>query len=324
MGGSVVDNLEPGRPPSPADRARDERLDLMRGYFLAIITINHLSLAGNDWMRAVTGLNQLWVSAAAGFVLVSGAVVGTIYPDRLARHGLGPCLRRALRRSVQLYLIAAVGQLLLASIDFFLRHRYGLLTTAPASYLKLVQGALLQDGYRFYYFQLLPLYAVLLPAGVCTVFLVKRGYVGWVLLGSFILWGLRLSDPRALRVFANGFQPASWQIIYLAGILAGYYRDAIARWWQAHPVLRRGGSALLLAAAGTISFLSYQVAFHGWFTEAGWLQRNSAFFNKSTVGVGRAAAALMVMTRSTWWPRSAGVPCAPPWAGCCCRWVSTP
>lgn len=294
------------RPLPAPTRQRNERLDLLRGYFIAIMIVNHLFLAGNDWMRPITGLNQLWVSAAAGFVLVSGALLGTIYPDRLRRDGLGPAMRKALRRSVQLYLITVIGHIVLASVDLLLHHAYGLPTSVPTNYFKLVEGAVLQNGYAFRYLDLLPLYAVLLPLGVLAVHAFQRGYLRWVLLGSVVLWYMRATDPRAMRVFALGFQPGSWQIIYLAGIVSGLFREQIGDWCRDHRTLRSVSFPVLLLVAGTILYVSYQVAFNGWFADTDWLQASSVVFTKSTVGVGRACAAILVMAAlyavaTVWW-----------------------
>ena len=61
-------------------RSRDLALDLLRGYFLVVIMIDHLRYAVNP-LYLVSGRQSLWVTAAEGFVLISGFLVGMLRGD---------------------------------------------------------------------------------------------------------------------------------------------------------------------------------------------------------------------------------------------------
>ena len=56
---------------------RDLALDMLRGYFLVIIMVDHLRYAVNP-LYYLSGRQALWVTAAEGFVLVSGYLVGKL------------------------------------------------------------------------------------------------------------------------------------------------------------------------------------------------------------------------------------------------------
>jgi hypothetical protein len=52
-------------------------LDLLRGFFLIVIMIDHVELYPNGW-DFLTGKGRLWVSAAEGFFFMSGLLIGMI------------------------------------------------------------------------------------------------------------------------------------------------------------------------------------------------------------------------------------------------------
>jgi len=58
-------------------RRRIFELDLLRGFFVVIIIIDHLQLWPSP-LRYLTGEGRLWVTAAEGFFLISGLLVGYI------------------------------------------------------------------------------------------------------------------------------------------------------------------------------------------------------------------------------------------------------
>src|SRR5262245_56218398 len=62
------------KPASPTPRQRDRALDLLRGYLLCVILVDHI-----HWFPSLfeplTGCGQLWASAAEGFLLISGFLV---------------------------------------------------------------------------------------------------------------------------------------------------------------------------------------------------------------------------------------------------------
>ena len=108
---------------TPVNCARDIRIDLLRGYFFAIMTIAHMPehpLSGA--VRQTVGL----VSVAEGFVFVSGLMFGMVYGRTLLRNGVAALRRRALKRAQDIYLNhAAVYTLVVFSAAYAgLDHRF--------------------------------------------------------------------------------------------------------------------------------------------------------------------------------------------------------
>ena len=56
---------------------RDPRLDLLRGFCVFAMIVDHIG--GSSWLYALTGGNRGPITAAEGFVFLSGLVLGTLY-----------------------------------------------------------------------------------------------------------------------------------------------------------------------------------------------------------------------------------------------------
>src|ERR671932_776957 len=82
---------------------RDLRFDLLRGYCVFAMTVDHLDTP--TWLYVLTGGNRFFVSAAEGFLVISGLVMGVVYRPIVERAGLPAAARKALKRSALLYLV---------------------------------------------------------------------------------------------------------------------------------------------------------------------------------------------------------------------------
>ena len=72
------------RTPSSSGK-RDYRLDFLRGIAVLIMVIDHV--AGPSPLHLLTGGNGFFVSAAEGFVFISGFLVGIVYGGKVRRLG---------------------------------------------------------------------------------------------------------------------------------------------------------------------------------------------------------------------------------------------
>src|SRR5919205_3709379 len=81
---------------------RDLRVDLLRGFCIFAMVVDHFG--GESWLYALTGGNRFYVSAAEGFIFISGFVMGQAYRGKRDRSGLVVAMTDALRRARTLYL----------------------------------------------------------------------------------------------------------------------------------------------------------------------------------------------------------------------------
>ncbi|HEV7666715.1 MAG TPA: OpgC domain-containing protein, partial [Chloroflexota bacterium] len=85
-----------------ATSRRDLRVDLLRGFCIFAMVVDHFG--GDSWLYAITGGNRFYVSAAEGFIFISGFVMGQAYRSKRDRSGLPAAMGEALRRARTLYL----------------------------------------------------------------------------------------------------------------------------------------------------------------------------------------------------------------------------
>jgi len=69
-----------------ASTRRDMRLDLLRGFCVVVMVADHIG-GEQSWLYIMTGGNRFFTSAAEGFVLISGIVMGTVAETTLRREG---------------------------------------------------------------------------------------------------------------------------------------------------------------------------------------------------------------------------------------------
>lgn len=216
------------RAPAPAAKSRDGRIDVLRGLALVMIFINHVP---GTIFEHLTNRNFGFSDAAEGFVMISGISAALAYSEGLARAPIWPGIARIWRRAWTLYLvhlfltfwaIAIVlgvwrfgGVLTLAMKDnfqFIFSDPYGVLIGIPTL------------GHQFGYVNILPMYAVLLLATPALILLARRWPL-WTLAGSVTLWfvaGVNRIDLPAYPLPGGWFfNPLSWQLLFVIGILTG-------------------------------------------------------------------------------------------------------
>lgn len=216
------------RTAAPAAKSRDGRIDVLRGLALVMIFINHVP---GTIFEELTNRNFGFSDAAEGFVMISGIAAALAYSEGLARRPIWPGIAKIWRRAWTLYLvhlfltfwaIAIVmgawrfgGDLTLAMKDnfqFFFSDPYGVLIGIPTL------------GHQFGYVNILPMYAVLLLATPALILLARR-WPRLTLAGSVAVWFVagmnRLDIPAYPLPGGWFFNPLSWQLLFVIGLLTG-------------------------------------------------------------------------------------------------------
>lgn len=285
--GRIRRRIAAWRYPGAAD-GRDSRLDFLRGYLIFVMVVDHV--AGESWLHTVTGADKFVVSAAEGFVFISGLVMGIVYRRAIARDGLLLAVRRVAQRGLKLYALHALLSLSFAatsrltgapwsgSIDDPVGYLVGLLTLQSTNYLT----------------DIILLYAVLVLLAPIPLVLLARGHTPVVVTGSVLLWAIFQLDPWALTtITANyAFPAAGWQVFFVGGLVLGYHRGRVWTWLGMIP--RGLAYALLgLAAAGlfavhhgfgsaitwdSLTRADYDLLFHKWEVRPGRLVASAVFF----------------------------------------------
>lgn len=234
--------------------------DLLRGFFLLVIMIDHVELYPNLF-DFFTGKGRLWVSAAEGFFFMSGLLIGMMYKRRL-HLGMKFIFKKMWIRAAQLY-AAGVGLtfLFLCWVEFTNHAPIKDTLPVPLPWHHIIKEALLMR-FTYGWADFLVRFAILMLIAPFVFYLVAKGKWWLALIGIFGAWWFR----------GQGFTLA-WQVIFNLGIVIGFYWERLEAFYRN---LRTNQRSLLktgFAIAALVSFaFSYasvyvlSLLFHLW----GW------------------------------------------------------
>jgi hypothetical protein len=216
---------------TPGPGRRDARFDLLRGFAVFAMAVDHFG--GKSWFTLITGGNEFLVSAAEGFVFLSGFVMGMVYGGRIRRDGWMAGVEGLLRRAAVLYVVTVgltllfVGLFLVTDLRLWVDRTQGLGLTDP---VELVVGTFTLH-YTYHGTDILWMYTVLIAASPLLFHLLVTGRTRYLLAGSTLLWlAYQLFPARAAIPWvvdnAVYFPVAAWQLYFVVGLAMGYHREA--------------------------------------------------------------------------------------------------
>jgi hypothetical protein len=217
-------------PPYVTAGGRDLRLDILRGYCVFAMIVDHIAWLSP--LHLLSGGDRFLFGAAEGFILISGITAGIVYRSFIAREGMGAAWRKALLRAFNLYLLA-VGLALFVGPIYEALHAsgaQGVDLTRPLDFV--VQVLTLQRTYTLA--DVMVLYALLLALMPVALYAMRRGLT-WLVLGvSALMWLAHqvfpAFDGMPWRVQGNWmFLFASWQALFFGALALGYHRDRLPR-----------------------------------------------------------------------------------------------
>lgn len=224
--------------------ARDERLDMFRGLALVMIFINHVP---GTVFEAYTNRNFGFSDAAEAFVFMSGVAAGLAYSGAfLKKLPLWLAVARPWARARQLYFVHLTLTFIFLGTFAAAAHFFGLYGLLETNNLKALAREPLATlvgipllTHQFGYLNILPLYLTLLLAVPALIVAgLKRPY--WLVAGSVLVWFLagtfRLNFPNYPNSGGWFFNPLSWQLVFVIGLVAGLGMKLGRRAFPAHPL----------------------------------------------------------------------------------------
>ena len=227
--------------------------DLLRGYFLVGIIIDHLSFFPNglDWWSARGGL---FVSMAEGFFLISGIVLGIVRGAKLVDESFKVVAGFLLKRGVQLYITAVVLTLLFTFIGwlFYMNNpglKPGIISPDTPVWQVIVDAITLE--YFFGWADYLRLYAIFILISPLVMWLLRKG-LWYVVFGASIIVWLLFPEPYSITYEERErLQYLSWQIIFFGGLIIGFYWPRLTAFWRSQALrIRKTLKVAIVAAAG--------------------------------------------------------------------------
>ncbi len=215
--------------------SRDVRLDFLRGFCMFVIIADHISYYPAFTMF-LTGGGYFLVSAAEGFIFISGFVVGMVYGARILKEGLSASTNKILHRAWQLYLWNFIVAMAYLGLAYFtpLHTRKEAVAAPPEFNLDLIFKILtLREG--FGWSDLLATYAVLMAVAPVILYFLVQKRTKSVLLVSWGLWGCYQVSPQNFSPQIGSFPILAWQLLFVNGLLLGYHREQVKEFFSKWP-----------------------------------------------------------------------------------------
>lgn len=240
--------------------SRDLRIDWLRGLAMTCVIVDHSKLQSIlSWFS----YERFWtVTAAEVFVVLSGAVLGVVYGDKLRRGQWREAVVGLSKRAAILWfsfvaVTLSIGVLALCGIDVqaLTTVNDGAIDVFNPSRLDVAalrDIALMRSGP--WAFEIVALYVWLVVASIPCLFIVSR--VGWraLVVVSWAAYVCYRITPHAVTGahFETAFPLLAWQLLFVHGIAIGYERARI------HDLIRQAPRMLpiatILASTAFIAF----------------------------------------------------------------------
>ncbi len=264
-------------------RRRDGALDLLRGYLLCVILVDHV-----NWFPSLfeplTGRAKLWASAAEGFLLISGFLVGKLRGAEVRGGDLCGAAGKLLGRAATLAGWCAGVTLVLTLVS----RATGYLPWGPSALdpgplpLTILRAVTLRYTYGNH--DILGLYAILLAFAPVPLYFMSRGWSHVVLAASAALWALVLVLPGESTWAPRGaFSEPSWQFLFYGAMGVGYHAHRL-------PALTPRARARLLAVLVPVFAISFAAS---WIHIDGRTPLERHLFSRVEVGPGRLGVAVV-------------------------------
>lgn len=214
---------------------RDLLIDGARGLFHVAMLTDHLPLLFPgvfSWLGVVFEPFG-YLSVAEGFMFLSGYVTGLVYTRIRSQSGTGAMWKKALRRSLTIYLFYIISVALL----LFLLHsrripfgQWGSWAELSEQPLLIGLGKVVLLTYQPAFLEILPMYALFIALAPPLLLWMEDGRTKWILITSVIVWAgaqFGLRDAVLGTVFNfeginfGYFDLFGWQILFVCGLILG-------------------------------------------------------------------------------------------------------
>ncbi len=193
-------------------------LDYLRGFFIVVIIVDHLWRWPNIF-QFVSGRGELWASAAEGFVIISGLLIGYIRGYKNRNLPFAEVSKKLIKRGLLLYLWMFITTLAIVAASWGLTYKGGLadIPYAAADWQSLLIGVIRLD-FVHSLTHFLYLYAIFLVISPLVVWLLRKSLAWVVAVGALVLWWLGI-------VF--DIEWMQWQILFFVPAIAGFYLEPL-------------------------------------------------------------------------------------------------
>lgn len=236
---------------------RIHELDLLRGFFILVVIIDHFQRWPSPF-TFLTGEGRLWVSAAEGFFITSGLLIGYLRGWKGRHQSLKEISKKLLSRGAMLYVwCVGITLFVVSMLTFFttgtdalypLLPKFpdaGQVASLPVYLWNVISGQYASDWIYF-----LRLYAIILVVSPVVIWLLRKGLWWVVFVASWTVYGLSflMSPPEGAM---------QWQLLFFNAALIGWKLEPIVGWLRQHPNIKRTVSLVLISVTVITMVISY-------------------------------------------------------------------
>ena len=266
--------------------ARDLRVDLLRGFCVVVMIIDHVG-GEQSWLYVFTGGNRWIVSAAEGFVLLSGFTMGMVHNRTINVKGVRAMFEKVFGRAWLLYTLTVALTIAFAAVSTALGAPYVEQQTPAHGRLDFAVSVL--TFHRTYSLtDILVLYTLLVLMAGPALWLIARGYTGLVIAASITAWVVEQlwpeRVPRAWEIVDGGFPFSAWQLMFFMGLVIGFHRERLAKLLRPRPLVAFG--LAMVIALYVIRFATIHLLASG----TGDVDVHELLFDKNDARIGRVIA----------------------------------
>lgn len=206
-------------------RQRILALDLIRGILLLVLIVNHLAW-GPSLFSLIGGEGQLFASAAEGFFVISGVLVGYIYGGKILT-STKSVFKKIWKRALILYVLAVTFTLFYTAWAVLYPDSLKYQTLYPRDGISFLYNTF-SLRYAFGWADFLTRYSVFMAVAPFVIWLIAKGKAWLVALLSVAVWAL-FRETLLLLPFS------AWQLVFIFGMIIGYYLPTIEKWATSLP-----------------------------------------------------------------------------------------
>ncbi len=212
----------------PTAEKRDLRLDLLRGFAVIVMVIDHFG--GSSWLYLITGGNAFFVSGAEAFIFISGLVVGMVYGAIAIKQGIWAAQKKTLLRAWTLYKLTIVMTLLFAAFSVASGLDWAKELQIGNPFVFALNIATLRQ--TMYLTDIALMYTLLMVWAAAGLWLLYKGQTKLLLAASSALWMafqlFQVQVPWSVEGNTT-FNFAAWQLLFSVAMAIGYHRKTVTQ-----------------------------------------------------------------------------------------------
>jgi len=198
-------------------------LDYLRGFFILVIIVDHLFRFPNAFML-ISGEARLWMTAAEGFIMISGLLIGYIRGYKGLKHPFSTIAHTLFRRALLLYVWLIIGSIVYLGVASWMLN----IPSTPSAAVPVgdwwsLITTILTMQHPAVWVHFLYLYAIFLVLSIGAVWLYRQ-QKAWLIAA--------ISITLYILGYIHNIEWMKWQLLFFGAAIVGCYLEPICIWWN--------------------------------------------------------------------------------------------